>query len=80
MTATRFAVQTGLGKEHHGGISSGVPVSSPWPESGATAVRMRGPGNSPLAIASRKGTSAGEPTLWTVVKPAISVTQALEAA
>ena len=36
-----------------------------------TAVRMRGPGIAPLAIASRSGTSVGEPTLCTVVKPAI---------
>ncbi len=39
-----------------------------------------GPGSTPLAMASRKGTSVGEPTLCTVVKPAISVTQAFEAA
>src|SRR5438105_11271608 len=41
---------------------------------------MRGPGSEPFAIASRKGTSLGEPTLCTVVKPAISVTHAFAAA
>src|SRR3989442_9862442 len=41
---------------------------------------MRGPGSEPFAIASRRGTSLGEPTLCTVVKPAISVTQAFVAA
>src|SRR5438477_12829522 len=61
-------------------ISSGVPVFSPRPSSGSTAVRMRGPGSAPFAIASRSGTSMGEPTLCTVVKPAISVSQALDVA
>src|SRR5207244_2281080 len=61
-------------------ISSGVPVFSPRPSSGSTAVRMRGPGSAPFAISSRSGTSMGEPTLCTVVKPAINVSQALDAA
>src|SRR5229473_8473980 len=59
-------------------ISSGVPVFSPCPNSGSTAVRMRGPGSMPFAMASRS--VVGEPMSCTVVKPAIRVTHALEAA
>ena len=40
---------------------------------------MRGPGISPSAVALRSGISAVEPTLRTVVKPAISVTHAFGA-
>ncbi len=40
---------------------------------------MRGPGNTPRAIASRSGLSEAAPTLCTVVKPAISVTHAFSA-
>ena len=36
-------------------------------------VRMRGPGSTPRAIASRTGLSEAAPTLCTVVKPAINV-------
>ena len=37
-------------------------------------VRMRGPGSTPRAIASRSSTSFAAPALWMVVKPASSVT------
>src|SRR5438874_2668388 len=53
-------------------ISSGVPVFSPWPMSGSSEVMIRGPGNWPFAMQSRNGASSAEPTLCTVVKPAIS--------
>jgi hypothetical protein len=50
------------------------------PSSGSLAVRIRGPGSTPFAIASRSGISFGAPTLCTVVKPAIRVTHAFDAA
>ena len=60
-------------------ISSGVPVFSPWPMSGSSEVMIRGPGNWPFAMQSRNGASSAEPTLCTVVKPAISVAHAFAA-
>jgi hypothetical protein len=47
---------------------------------GSMAVRMRGPGRSPRAIASRSGLSTGAPRDCTVVMPPISVTYAFSAA
>ena len=60
-------------------ISSGVPVFSPCPNSGSTAVRIRGPASIPFAIASLSGISFAAPGLCTVVNPAISVTHAFDA-
>ena len=57
-------------------MSSGVIFGfDTWP----SELRMRGPGSTPRAIASRRGLSDIAPTLCTVVKPAISVTNAFSA-
>jgi hypothetical protein len=49
------------------GVSFGLLI---WPSDDS----KRGPGSTPRAIASRSALSRGEPTLCTVVNPAISVT------
>ena len=46
---------------------------------GCSDVRMRGPGMTPRATASRRSRSSGPPTLWIVVTPAISVAYRLPA-
>ncbi len=61
-------------------ISSTEPVFSPWPIRTWPDVRIRGPGSSPFAMASRNWMSARSPTLCTVVKPAMSVDHAFAAA
>ena len=52
---------------------------SRWLLIGFSEVSTRGPGISPAAIQSRRSLSSGEPGLWTVVNPAMSVAYALPA-
>jgi hypothetical protein len=49
-------------------------------DSGSMAVRMRGPGSVPRAMASRSGLSIGAPSDCTVVTPPSSVRYAFSAA
>src|ERR1051325_5060882 len=51
-------------------ICSGVSFGS---SIGSSEVNSRGPGTLPAWMAARNSLSSGEPTLWIVVKPAISV-------
>ena len=60
-----------------GPFEPGVPVRSFIEPS---EVRIRGPGSTPRAMASRSSLSLAAPTLWTVVNPLISVVQAFSAA
>ena len=57
----------------HSRIASGVALVS---LNEPNDVRIRGPLTSPRSIAALSALSAGDPMLWTVVYPAMSVTYA----